>query len=139
MNVGQVNVSVAIVVVAALSGVLPSCGPASSSVAPTCDDIASHLYAVCGSRPYSERARSDCRVYGMDQETRACLMNAVDCSVPGIDRPCKYTQAAVACVATSDCHSPLMCYSGECAACGADSDCTTGQICRNEVCFVPDP
>lgn len=119
--------------------VVSSCGPGTGESGPTCDDIASHLFDVCGSRPYSERARSDCRVYGMDGATRACLMKATECSVSSIDLPCNYTQATVACAATSECRTPLMCYSGQCAACGADSDCGTGEVCRNSVCFVPEP
>ena len=75
----------------------------------------------------------------MDLTTRTCLMNASECSASAIDRPCNYTQAPVACAATSECHSPLVCYGGQCAACGADSDCGTGEVCGNGVCFVPEP
>jgi len=57
-----------------LAGVICSCGPATGEVGPTCDEIASHLQAICGSKPYSERARSDCRVYRMDKATRSCLV-----------------------------------------------------------------
>jgi hypothetical protein len=122
-----------------LLGVVSSCGPGTGESGPTCDAIASHLYDICASKPYSERARSDCEVYGMDRATRTCLMNARECSVTSIDQPCGYVQSAVACTGTSECHSPLMCYGGMCAACGADSDCSTGEVCRNSVCFVPEP
>ena len=122
-----------------LVGVAPSCGPGNGETEPTCDDIASHLYEVCRSKAYSERAGSDCQVYGMDRATRTCLMHAAECSASAIDRPCGYVQAAVPCAATSECHAPLMCYGGQCAVCGADSDCATGEVCGNSVCFVPDP
>ena len=67
-------------------GVVSSCGPGTDESSPTCDDIASHLFDVCRSKPYSERARSDCRVYGMDRTTRTCLIHATECSVSSIDR-----------------------------------------------------
>jgi hypothetical protein len=75
----------------------------------------------------------------MNPATRTCLMNAAECSASVIDRPCNYTQTPVACAATSECHSPLMCYDGQCAACGVNSDCGTGEVCGNGVCFVPEP
>ena len=123
-----------------LAGVICSCGPAATGeVGPTCDEIADHLQAICSSKPYSERARSDCRVYGMDKATRTCLVKAAECSASSIDLPCNYSQTPIACTATSECHSLFMCFAGHCAPCGADTDCATGEVCRNDVCFVPDP
>ena len=139
MVLPTVKPPMAAAIAALFLAVVSSCGPGTGESGPTCDDIASHLYDICASKPYSERARSDCQVYGMDRATRACLVNAAECSASSIDLPCHYSQTAVACTATPDCHSPLMCYAGQCAACGADSDCVTGEVCRNGVCFVPDP
>jgi hypothetical protein len=127
-------------IVGLLAGVGGACGPSTTPQSgPTCDEIEAHLHTVCQSKAYSERARLDCVVYGMDQTTRACLMRAAECSVTSIDQPCHYIQGPVACTATSDCKSPLMCYGVQCAECGADTDCATGENCGNGVCFVPDP
>src|SRR5262245_36540795 len=64
---------------------------AADSGGQACDEIAEHLYTICRNKPYSERARSDCQIYGMDRATRACLLRATECSSSSIDLPCNYS------------------------------------------------